>query len=158
MAYSLLTCMPCEVVKKIVDRGSEVVLKERLKKGWGVIHDEMMWRESHHYSCTYHFCDVAECGCYTRYPGFLLRRVDARIWLAGQGETRELEAGEWIPEVSNAIWIDFNANEMGLMNSMIPVIQPDEPMEQPADHELLNHEVIHQAFDGAMFAAQENAA
>ena len=108
MAYSLLTCLPCDVAKKIVDRGSELLLKERLKKGWGLIHDEMMWRESHHYSCTYHFCDVAECGCYTRYPGFLLRRVDARVWLAGEGETRfcaRLEAAE----VSNAIWIDFDA-------------------------------------------------
>ena len=151
MAYSLLTCLPCDVAKKIVDRGSELLLKERLKKGWGLIHDEMMWRESHHYSCTYHFCDVAECGCYTRYPGFLLRRVDARVWLAGEGETRfcaRLEAAE----VSNAIWIDFDANEMGLMNSMVPVWRAEERQE-PAEGELLDGEVIHEAFDAAMSAA-----
>lgn len=123
MAYSLLTCMPCEVVSKIVDRGSEVVLKERLKKGWGLIHDEMMWRESHEYSCTHHFCQVNECGCYQRYPGFLLRRVDSGVWLPGAGETREALhiLGENEPEISNAVWFDFEAGEMGVLSSMIPI-------------------------------------
>ena len=91
MAYTLMTCLPCELVTKIVDRGAELKLKERLKKGWGLIHDEMMWRECHEYSCAHHFCEVSECGCYRRYPGFLLRRVDSGAWLPGAGETREIE-------------------------------------------------------------------
>ena len=127
MAYTMMTCLPCEVVAKIVDRGSELKLKERLKKGWGLIHDEMMWRETHEYSCTHHFCEVNECGCYRRYPGFLLRRVDAGVWLPGQGETREIEqmdvAGHMRAETddtSHAVWFDFEANEMGLLGSMTP--------------------------------------
>ena len=119
MAYTLMTCLPCELVTKIVDRGAELRLKERLKKGWGLIHDEMMWRECHDYSCAHHFCDVSECGCYRRYPGFLLRRVDSGAWLPGAGETRERE-GENEPEMSNAVWFDFEANEMGLLGSMTP--------------------------------------
>ena len=119
MAYTMMTCLPCDVVTKIVDRGAELKLKERLKKGWGLIHDEMMWRECHEYSCTHHFCEVSECGCYRRYPGFLLRRVDSGAWLPGAGETRERE-GENEPEMSNAVWFDFEANEMGLLGSMTP--------------------------------------
>jgi len=120
MAYTMMTCMPCEVVSKIVDRGAELNMKERLKKGWGLIHDEMMWRETHEYSCPHHFCDVKDCGCYQRYPGFLLRRVDSGAWLAGAGETRELDGDDSMPVLSNAIWFDFEANEMGLLSSMIP--------------------------------------
>ena len=134
MAYTMMTCLPCEVVAKIVDRGSELKLKERLKKGWGLIHDEMMWRETHEYSCIHHSCwysgamkKADECGCYRRYPGFLLRRVDSGAWLPGAGETRAVPAGaahsesegEWEGQ-ANAVWFDFEANEMGLLGSMTP--------------------------------------
>ena len=88
MAYTMKTSLPCEVVSKIVHLGSELKMKERLKNGWAIIHDEMMWRESHVYSCAHHFCDVQDCNCYHRYPGFLLRRVDSGAWLPGLGETR----------------------------------------------------------------------
>ena len=125
MAYTMMTCLPCDVVTKIVERGAELKLKDRLKKGWGLIHDEMMWRETHEYSCTHHFCDASECECYQRYPGFLLRRVDSGAWLPGLGETRHGPGGgnvvENIPEVSNAVWLDFEANEMGLLGSMTPL-------------------------------------
>tara|TARA_A100001015_G_scaffold224262_1_gene252823 strand:- start:50 stop:481 length:432 start_codon:yes stop_codon:yes gene_type:complete len=131
MAYTMMTCLPCEVVTHIVDRGAELKLKDRLKKGWALIHDEMMWRDTHHYSCTYHFCDVNECGCYRRFPGFLLRRVEAGVWLAGEGETRQIEEvsqtdnhathTRWETDnTSHAVWIDYEANEMGLLSSMIP--------------------------------------
>ena len=119
MAYTMMNCLPCDVVTNIVDRGVDLKVKDRLKKGWGLIHDEMMWRETHEYSCAHHFCGVNECGCYRRYPGFLLRRVDSGAWLPGAGETRERE-GENEPEMSNAVWFDFEANEMGILNSMIP--------------------------------------
>lgn len=134
MAYTMMTCLPCEVVTKIIERGAELKLKERLKKGWGLIHDEMMWRESHEYSCTHHFCEVNECGCYRRYPGFLLRRVDSGAWLPGAGETRavpvgatpaENEEGEIEPDMSNAVWFDLEANEMGLLSSMVPIWNDD---------------------------------
>ena len=125
MAYTMKTCLPCEVVSKIVQLGSELKMKERLKNGWAIIHDEMMWRESHVYSCAHHFCDVQDCNCYHRFPGFLLRRVDSGAWLPGLGETRyglDHRHAQWNqPEVSNAIWFDLEANEMGLLNSNIPV-------------------------------------
>ena len=44
-------------------------------------------------------------------PGFLLRRVIAVRGFLVQ-ETRERE-GENEPEMSNAVWFDFEANEMG---------------------------------------------
>tara|TARA_Y200000002_G_C22575707_1_gene618583 strand:- start:824 stop:997 length:174 start_codon:yes stop_codon:yes gene_type:complete len=45
--------------------------------------------------------------------------VDSGAWLPGAGETRERE-GENEPEISNAVWFDFEANEMGILNSLIP--------------------------------------
>ena len=120
MAYTMITCMPCEVVASIVDRGAEQKMNERLRKGWGLIHEEMMWRGRHEYSCTHHYCDVSECGCYHRYPGFLLRRVDSGVWLPGEGEIRGewLEEGE-INETPNAVWFDFASRTMGLIGTNI---------------------------------------
>jgi hypothetical protein len=146
MSVSLLNVFPEEVVCKIVTNAADLSMRERLKKGWSLVHDEMMWRDTHHYSCTHHFCDVKECGCYRRFPGFLLRRVDAGVWLPGQGETREHEvvspttngAGthtRWEPDVeAQAIWIDFEANEIGMLNSMTPVVQSWHGFEE-ASHE-----------------------
>tara|TARA_B100000003_G_scaffold70099_1_gene62833 strand:+ start:466 stop:642 length:177 start_codon:yes stop_codon:yes gene_type:complete len=51
--------------------------------------------------------------------------VDSGAWLPGLGETRYGPGGGNVawnePEVSNAVWFDLEANEMGLLNSNIPV-------------------------------------
>ena len=136
-------------------------MRERLKKGWSLVHDEMMWRDTHHYSCTYHFCDVKECECYRRFPGFLLRRVDAGVWLPGEGETREIEEIElnqegathtrWeTDDTSHAVWIDFEANEVGMLNSMVPVVQADALIDEGMVPELLPGELVHVALDAAL--------
>ena len=161
MSVSLLNVFPEEVVCKIVTNAADLSMQERLKKGWSLVHDEMMWRDTHHYSCTYHFCDVKECGCYRRFPGFLLRRVDAGVWLPGQGETREIEEIErnqegathtrWETDnASHAVWIDFEANEMGMLNSMVPVVQADALIDEGMDPELVPGELVHVAFDAAL--------
>ena len=160
MSVSLLNVFPEEVVCKIVTNAADLSMQERLKKGWSLVHDEMMWRETHHYSCTHHFCDVKECGCYRRFPGFLLRRVDAGVWLPGQGETREIE--DPLPsvydDVSHAIWIDFEANEMGMLNSMIPVVQADALIDEGMVPELLPGELVHMAFGAALVHMEFDAA
>jgi len=133
MAYTMMTCLPCDVVTKIVDRGAELKLKERLKQGWGLIHDEMMWRDTHEYSCPHHCCVTDSCNCYRRYPGFLLRRVDSGVWLSGHGETRQMQVwreGSWADELyddlesqpNGALWFDFETNEAGHLRSLIPTL------------------------------------
>jgi hypothetical protein len=128
MAYTLTSILPETVVGKIVERTTELETKRRLNNGWKLVHDEMMWREGHVYSCTHHMCDVDECGCYRRYPGFLLRRVDSGIWLPGEGETRILNPALPIEIDQNmmndpAIWIDFETNEMGILNDLNPIAE-----------------------------------
>jgi len=80
--------LPVEIVSRIMNMNSEIVMAERINGGWGLIHDEINWRSSHMHTCCKHYCDVSQCECYTRFPGFLLRRVDADVWLPGEGETR----------------------------------------------------------------------
>ena len=157
MSVSLINVLPEEVVCKIVTYAADLSIGDRLRKGWSLVHHEMMWRETHHYSCTYHFCDVKECGCYRRFPGFLLRRVDAEVWLPGQGETRKIpgwhvgqEWGEDLGEERQAVWIDFEANEMGMLNSMTPVHQTADPLIEVGEvFESVQGELLNMAFNVA---------
>ena len=80
--------LPFEIISRILNMNSEIIISDRTTSGWGLVHDEMMWRATHMHTCCSHYCDVSHCKCYTRYPGFLLRRVDADVWLPGEGETR----------------------------------------------------------------------
>ena len=138
MAHLLSNRFPSEICEKITTNISDIKMKDRLRSGWSLIHDEIEWREGHHYCCTYHFCDVQECGCYSRYPGLLLRRVAAGVWIPGQGETRIAEVTEVAPtqpgetedQLGQAIWIDTDANEIGLLNNMTPVIEAPELFHQ----------------------------
>tara|TARA_E500000178_G_scaffold308012_1_gene321362 strand:- start:342 stop:797 length:456 start_codon:yes stop_codon:yes gene_type:complete len=141
MAHLLTHRFPSEICEKITTNISEINIKERLKKGWSLIHDEIDWRDGHHYCCTYHFCDVQECGCYRRFPGLLLRRVDSGAWIPGRGETRIAEVDPTEPAdapavdepdglLGPAIWVDTNANEIGLLSNMVPVIEAPELFEQ----------------------------
>jgi len=143
MAYLLRARLPDDVIFKITKDCFGVFMKERMAKGWSKIHDEMMWRNKHHYSCTHHFCDVSECNCYRRFPFYLLRHVDANCWACGKGETRQafcpaLDMVE--TEGSPAIWIDFDANEIGMMNSMTSIFDDDT---HPTEWSLHYTQVVH---------------
>lgn len=113
------------------------------------------------YTCCIHLCDVRDCNCYTEYPGYLLRRVDANEWVHGtrrrenttqyallsavinsdesdqnesdQNESEEYEYDNLILNVEDANetteqpnngawWIDRTVDEVGSMNSMLPIV------------------------------------
>lgn len=142
MAHILSKRFPEDVVRKIASNVSDLNIHDRLTSihrypgrghsTWRGVHEEMMWRDTHRYSCTYHFCEISSCNCYHRFPGFLLRRVDSGAWLPGLGESRAAERLEYPTQQAGlleqdfaptpAVWIDFEAQEMGTMESMTPIV------------------------------------
>lgn len=84
LRMTLLKVFPEDIVKHIEVYYSGLMMRYRLEQGWEAVHSEISWRSTHLYSCCIHFCDVLECKCYTEYPGYLLRRVDANEWVHGK--------------------------------------------------------------------------
>ena len=146
---ALLKVFPEDIVKHIEVYYTGLVVIDRLEKGWEAVHSEMSWRSNHTYFCCIHFCNTCECNCYTEYPGYLLRRVDANEWIPGSilrcENTRQyallsavirndddeyddlilnVEGANTTTEHPNngAWWIDHTLNEVGSMNSMLPIV------------------------------------
>ena len=152
----LLKVFPEDVVKHIEVFYSGLMVRDRMKQGWESVYSEMSWRRTHMYTCCIHLCDVRDCNCYTEYPGYLLRRVDANEWVHGtrrrenttqyallsavinsdesdQNESEEYEYDNLILNVEDANetteqpnngawWIDRTVDEVGSMNSMLPIV------------------------------------
>ena len=145
----LLKVFPEDVVKHIEVFYSGLMVRDRMKQGWESVYSEMSWRRTHMYTCCIHLCDVRDCNCYTEYPGYLLRRVDANEWIPGSilrcENTRQyallsavirndddeyddlilnVEGANTTTEHPNngAWWIDDTLNEVGSMNSMLPIV------------------------------------
>jgi hypothetical protein len=124
----MVMTLPLEIVSRIINMKSEIIVSDRMKSGWRMIHDEMMWRSTHMHTCCAHYCDVSQCDCYTRYPGFLLRRVDADVWLPGEGETRISDAFNY--DSDNDIAMDDAAVHP---DSVVPVVNPPPTAYAPTD-------------------------